>query len=77
MEFTGSSVSSMGVGQGVAMESLKYRYGQPCPTPLRPVSGPPLKRSQGNGINDMKESTYTIAKNKMKKNNIRKYLRNI
>jgi hypothetical protein len=27
-----------GVSQGVAMDSLKYRYGPPCPTPLRPAT---------------------------------------
>jgi hypothetical protein len=34
-----------GVWQGVAMDSLKYRAGLPCPTLLRPVGRPPLKQS--------------------------------
>jgi hypothetical protein len=35
---------SMGVWQGVTMESLKFHPGLPCPTLLRPVDGPHLKR---------------------------------
>jgi hypothetical protein len=34
----------MGVWQGVAIDSLKFRPGLPCPTLLRPLDGPPLKR---------------------------------
>jgi hypothetical protein len=37
----------MGVWQGVAMDSLKLHRGPPCPTLLRPVSGPPLKWQGG------------------------------
>jgi hypothetical protein len=33
----------MGVWQGVALDSLKFHRGPPCPTPLRPAGGPPLK----------------------------------
>jgi hypothetical protein len=38
-------VKSMGVWQGVAMDSLKFHLGLPCPTLLRPVGRPPLKQS--------------------------------
>jgi hypothetical protein len=37
----------MGVWQGVAMDSLKYHQGPPCPTLLRPAGGPPLKQPYG------------------------------
>jgi hypothetical protein len=37
----------MGVWQGVAMDSLKFHLGPPCPTILCPVDGPPLKCSYG------------------------------
>jgi hypothetical protein len=37
----------MGVWQGAAMDSLKYHYGPPCPTLLRPVGRPSLKRPYG------------------------------
>jgi hypothetical protein len=37
----------MGVWQGVAMDSLKYHWGQPCPTLLRPASRPSLRRPYG------------------------------
>jgi hypothetical protein len=40
----GVSVSPRGVWQGVAMDSLKFHPGPPCPTHLRPAGGPPLKR---------------------------------
>jgi hypothetical protein len=40
-------VYSMGVWQGVAMDSLKFYLGLPCPTLLRPANGPPLKRLYG------------------------------
>jgi hypothetical protein len=33
----------MEVWQEVAMDSLKFHPGPPCPTILRPVDGPPLK----------------------------------
>jgi hypothetical protein len=33
----------MGVWQGVAMDSLKYHWGPPCPTLLCPAGRPPLK----------------------------------
>jgi hypothetical protein len=42
-----SNFSSMGVWQGVAMDSLKFRPSTPCPTLLRPKCGPPLKRLYG------------------------------
>jgi hypothetical protein len=35
---------NMGVRQGVAMDSLKYPSGLPCPTLLCPAGGTPLKR---------------------------------
>jgi hypothetical protein len=35
---------AMGVCQGVAMDSLKFHPGPPCPTLPCPVGGPPLKR---------------------------------
>jgi hypothetical protein len=35
---------SMGVWQGVAMDSLKFHSGLPCPPLLRPAGEPPLKR---------------------------------
>jgi hypothetical protein len=41
--------STMGVWQGVAMDSLKYHLGPPCPTLLCPAGGPPLKRLYGGG----------------------------
>jgi hypothetical protein len=34
----------MGVWQGVAMDSLKFHMGLPCPTLLRPVGKPTLKQ---------------------------------
>lgn len=34
----------MGIGQGVALDTLKFHPGCPCPTLLRPTDGPPLKR---------------------------------
>jgi hypothetical protein len=34
----------MGVWQWVAMESLKFHLGAPCPTLLRPAGGPSQKR---------------------------------
>jgi hypothetical protein len=34
----------MGAWQGVAMDSLKFHPGLPCPTLLNPAGGPPLKR---------------------------------
>jgi hypothetical protein len=34
----------VGVWQGVAMDSLKFHPGLPCPTPPCPAGGPPLKR---------------------------------
>jgi hypothetical protein len=34
----------MGIWQGVVMDFLKFHLGPPCPTFLRPVGGPPLKR---------------------------------
>jgi hypothetical protein len=37
----------MGVWQGVAMDSLKFRSGPPCPILLRPTGGPPLKWPYG------------------------------
>jgi hypothetical protein len=36
----------MGVWQGVAMDSLHFYSGPPCPT-LRPADGPALKRPYG------------------------------
>jgi hypothetical protein len=38
------AIINMGVWQGVAMDSLKFHPGPPCPTLLRPAGGPPLKR---------------------------------
>jgi hypothetical protein len=35
---------NMGIWQGVDMDSLEFHPGPPCPTLLRPASGPPLKR---------------------------------
>jgi hypothetical protein len=35
---------TVGVWQGVAMDSLKFHPGPPCPTLLRPAGGPPPKR---------------------------------
>jgi hypothetical protein len=40
----GQEEGSMGVWQGVAMDSLKYHQGPSCPTLLRPASGSLLKR---------------------------------
>jgi hypothetical protein len=37
----------MGIWQKVAMYSLKYHSGLPCPNLLHPVSGPLLKPLQG------------------------------
>jgi hypothetical protein len=34
----------MGVWEGVAMDSLKFHLGLPCPTLVRPAGWPPLKR---------------------------------
>jgi hypothetical protein len=39
-----SEKKSVGMWQGVAMDSLKRHPGPPCPTLLRPAGGPPLKR---------------------------------
>jgi hypothetical protein len=38
--------SNMGVGQGVAMDSLKFHTGLTCPTLLRPAGGPPVRPFQ-------------------------------
>jgi hypothetical protein len=38
---------SVGVGQGLAMDSIKFYPGPPCLTLLRPAGGPPLKRPYG------------------------------
>jgi YD repeat-containing protein len=38
------TILRMGVWQGEAMDSLKYRHGPPCPTLLRPAGKLPLKR---------------------------------
>jgi hypothetical protein len=38
------SLTSMGVWKGVAMDSLKFHLGLPCPTFLHPMGGPLLKR---------------------------------
>jgi hypothetical protein len=35
----------VGVWQGVAMDSLKFHPGSPCPTLLRPADGPSLRWS--------------------------------
>jgi hypothetical protein len=40
-------VLAMGVWPGVAMDSLKFHLGPPCPTLLRPAGRPPLKRPYG------------------------------
>jgi hypothetical protein len=37
----------MGVWLGVAIDSLKFHPGVPCPTLLRTAVGPPLKRPYG------------------------------
>jgi hypothetical protein len=37
----------MGVWQGMAMDSLNFHLGPPCPTLLRPAGGPSLKRPYG------------------------------
>jgi hypothetical protein len=46
IDFVGAGVSRppMGVWRGVAMGSLKFPLGPPCPTLLCPVDGPLLKR---------------------------------
>jgi hypothetical protein len=36
-------VKSMGIWEGVFMDSLKFHLGLPCPTLLRPEGDPPLK----------------------------------
>jgi hypothetical protein len=38
------TLGSMGVWQGVAMDSLKFHSGLPCHILVRPAGGPPLKR---------------------------------
>jgi hypothetical protein len=38
---------SMGVWQGAAMDSLKYRYGTPSPTLPRPAGGNTIQLFQG------------------------------
>jgi hypothetical protein len=40
-------ITSMGVWQGVAMDSLRYHLGPLSPTLLRPAGGPPLKWPYG------------------------------
>jgi hypothetical protein len=40
-------IFTIDVWQGLAMESLKFHPGQPCPTFLRPAGGLPLKRPYG------------------------------
>jgi hypothetical protein len=45
-DFT-TSVISMDVWQGVAMDPLRYDMGPPCLILLRPAGGPPLKRPEG------------------------------
>jgi hypothetical protein len=42
-----SVLPTKGVWQGVALDSLKFHPGLPCPTLLRPAGGPPLKRPHG------------------------------
>jgi hypothetical protein len=42
-----AKLQAMGVWQEVAMDFLKFHPGSPCPTLLRPVGGPPLKRPYG------------------------------
>jgi hypothetical protein len=37
----------MGIWQSVAMDSLRFHLGSPCPTLLRPAGGPPMKRPHG------------------------------
>jgi hypothetical protein len=37
----------MGVWQGVAMDSIKFHPGLPCPILLRPAGGSPLNRPYG------------------------------
>jgi hypothetical protein len=41
---TAPAQTAMGVWQGVAMDSLKFHLGLPCPTLLCPAGRPPLKR---------------------------------
>jgi hypothetical protein len=41
------AVESMRVWQGVAMDSLKFHPGLPCPILLRPADEPSLKRPYG------------------------------
>jgi hypothetical protein len=38
---------SMGVWQGMVMDSLKLHPGPPCPTLLRPAGGSPMKQPYG------------------------------
>jgi hypothetical protein len=38
---------NVGVWQGVAMNSLKFYSGLPCPALLRPAGGPPLEQPYG------------------------------
>jgi hypothetical protein len=40
-------IPTMGVWQGVAMDSLKVHPGPPCPTLLCPAGGPPLTSVSG------------------------------
>jgi hypothetical protein len=40
-------VRTICVWQGVAMDSLKFHLGPPCPTLLWPAGGPPLKQPYG------------------------------
>jgi hypothetical protein len=42
-----SHFEAMSIWQGVAMDSLNFHPGLPCPTLLRPVDGPPLKWPYG------------------------------
>jgi hypothetical protein len=42
-----SRLGAMGAWQGVAMDSLKFHPGPPCPTLLCPAGGPSLKRPYG------------------------------
>jgi hypothetical protein len=61
---------SIGVWQGVTMDSSKFQPGAPCPTLLCPAGGPPLKRppeglaactygnQDGNGRNGNNDTTF-------------------
>jgi len=52
-------ITTMGVWQGVTMDSLKYHLGPPCPTLLRTAGRPPLKRPYG-GAGSLRPSSTLL-----------------